>query len=237
MAKKQRTERAVDAAVKEAMGQLCRYLADETLGRRHPTVRFTGLALVFHGREPVRGRPSRRRSQKIGGETMRETTAGLASSSSSAPRQQWSTGRRPRDPPRRMKARRRGFAGKSWVVGSASSRAAVEAGSRRKLPTSGSPVGSSGARSCPRAAPRREALRFRNPRGSRERASATLPVGGAHLLHDAGEPALFSSQPGDVLLEGFAVGAPLGPKGFTAGAPLGPDRLTVGAGFGPNRLR
>ena len=32
-----------------------RYLADETLGRQYPTVRFTGLALVFHGWELVRG--------------------------------------------------------------------------------------------------------------------------------------------------------------------------------------
>ena len=48
-------ERAVDAAAAEATAQLRRYLADETLVRQYPTVRFTGLALVFHGWELVRG--------------------------------------------------------------------------------------------------------------------------------------------------------------------------------------
>ena len=48
-------EKAVDAAAAEAVAQLRRYLADETLGRQYPTVRFTGLALVFHGWELVRG--------------------------------------------------------------------------------------------------------------------------------------------------------------------------------------
>ena len=43
----------MDAA--EAAAQLRRYLSDETLGRQYPTVRFTGLALVFHGWELVRG--------------------------------------------------------------------------------------------------------------------------------------------------------------------------------------
>ena len=51
----ERRERAVDAAAAEATGQLRRYLSDETLGRGYPTVRFTGLALVFHGWELVRG--------------------------------------------------------------------------------------------------------------------------------------------------------------------------------------
>ena len=51
----ERAERAVDAAVVEAVAQLRRYLADETLVRQYPTVRFTGLALVFHGWELVRG--------------------------------------------------------------------------------------------------------------------------------------------------------------------------------------
>ena len=51
----EREERAVDAAAEEARTQLRRYLADETLGRQYPTVRFTGLALVFHGWELVRG--------------------------------------------------------------------------------------------------------------------------------------------------------------------------------------
>ena len=52
-----RGERAVDAAAGEAVAQLRRYLSDETLGRgrQYPTVRFTGLAFVFHGRELVRG--------------------------------------------------------------------------------------------------------------------------------------------------------------------------------------
>ena len=47
-------ERAADAAAEEAAAQLRRYLADETLARHYPTVRFTGLALVFHGWELVR---------------------------------------------------------------------------------------------------------------------------------------------------------------------------------------
>ncbi len=47
-------ERAADAAAEEAVAQLRRYLADETLARQYPTVRFTGLALVFHGWELVR---------------------------------------------------------------------------------------------------------------------------------------------------------------------------------------
>ena len=51
----ERAERAVDAATEEAVAQLRRYLADETLVRQYPTVRFTGLALVFHGWELVRG--------------------------------------------------------------------------------------------------------------------------------------------------------------------------------------
>ena len=45
----------MDAATEEAVAQLRRYLADETLARQYPTVRFTGLALVFHGWELVRG--------------------------------------------------------------------------------------------------------------------------------------------------------------------------------------
>ena len=51
----ERGEQAVDAAAAEAAAQLRRYLSDETLGRQYPTVRFTGLALVFHGWELVRG--------------------------------------------------------------------------------------------------------------------------------------------------------------------------------------
>ena len=53
----ERGERAVDAAAVDAVAQLRRYLSDETLGRgrQYPTVRFTGLAFVFHGWELVRG--------------------------------------------------------------------------------------------------------------------------------------------------------------------------------------
>ena len=39
------------AAVREATAQLERYLADERLARQFPGVRFTGLAVVFHGWE------------------------------------------------------------------------------------------------------------------------------------------------------------------------------------------
>ena len=41
----------VTAAVSEATAQLARYLADERLARQFPGVRFTGLAVVFHGWE------------------------------------------------------------------------------------------------------------------------------------------------------------------------------------------
>ena len=51
----ERRERAIEEAAEEAVTQLRRYLSDETLGREYPTVRFTGLALVFHGWELVRG--------------------------------------------------------------------------------------------------------------------------------------------------------------------------------------
>ena len=51
----ERRERAIEEAAEEAAAQLRRYLSDETLGRGYPTVRFTGLALVFHGWELVRG--------------------------------------------------------------------------------------------------------------------------------------------------------------------------------------
>ena len=40
--------RVADAA-REAVDQLQRYLADERLARQYPSVRFTGLAVVFHG--------------------------------------------------------------------------------------------------------------------------------------------------------------------------------------------
>ena len=43
----------VQAAVRDAEAQLRRYLADERLNRMYPTVRFSGLVLVFHGWEMV----------------------------------------------------------------------------------------------------------------------------------------------------------------------------------------
>ena len=47
------TEERVAAAAREAQAQLRRYLADERLARQYPSVRFTGLAIVFHGWELV----------------------------------------------------------------------------------------------------------------------------------------------------------------------------------------
>ena len=44
----------VQAVVREAEGQLRRYLADERLGRQYLSARFTGLVVVFHGWEMVR---------------------------------------------------------------------------------------------------------------------------------------------------------------------------------------
>ena len=44
-------EAGLAAAVSEATAQLDRYLADERLARQFPGVRFTGLAVVFHGWE------------------------------------------------------------------------------------------------------------------------------------------------------------------------------------------
>ena len=43
----------VQAAVRDAEAQLRRYLADERLDRMYPTVRFSGLVLVFRGWEMV----------------------------------------------------------------------------------------------------------------------------------------------------------------------------------------
>ena len=43
----------VAASAGEATAQLQRYLADERLARQFPGVRFTDLALVFHGWEMV----------------------------------------------------------------------------------------------------------------------------------------------------------------------------------------
>ncbi len=45
------SEARVAAAVAEATAQLRQYLADERLARQYPTVRFIGLAVVFHGWE------------------------------------------------------------------------------------------------------------------------------------------------------------------------------------------
>ena len=45
------TETRIAAATREAQTQLRRYLADERLARQYPSVRFTGLAIVFHGWE------------------------------------------------------------------------------------------------------------------------------------------------------------------------------------------
>ena len=46
-------EAEVAAAAGQATAQLRRYLADERLARQYPAVRFTGLAVVFHGWEMV----------------------------------------------------------------------------------------------------------------------------------------------------------------------------------------
>ena len=43
------TEARVAAAAREAGDQLQRYLADQRLARQYASIRFTGLALVFHG--------------------------------------------------------------------------------------------------------------------------------------------------------------------------------------------
>ena len=47
------SEALAHSALGSAKEQLRRYLADERLARQHPTVRFTGLALVFRGWELV----------------------------------------------------------------------------------------------------------------------------------------------------------------------------------------
>ena len=47
-------EDAVRQAVQNATTQLERYLADERLARMYPFVRFTGLAVIFHGWEIAR---------------------------------------------------------------------------------------------------------------------------------------------------------------------------------------
>ena len=47
------SEARVQAAAQEAEDQLRRYLADDRLRRQYPSVRFSGLAVVFHGWEMV----------------------------------------------------------------------------------------------------------------------------------------------------------------------------------------
>ena len=47
------SETRVAGAVQEAEAQVQRYVADERLARQYPAVRFTGLAVVFHGWELV----------------------------------------------------------------------------------------------------------------------------------------------------------------------------------------
>ena len=47
-------EAGLAVALREATGQLERYLTDERLARQFPGVRFTGLAVVFHGWELAR---------------------------------------------------------------------------------------------------------------------------------------------------------------------------------------
>ena len=44
-------ESVVAEKMREAADQVRRYLADESLRRRHPSVRHVGLAVVFHGWE------------------------------------------------------------------------------------------------------------------------------------------------------------------------------------------
>ena len=45
------TEERVARAAKEAAAQVRRYVTDERLARQYPALRFTGLAVVFHGWE------------------------------------------------------------------------------------------------------------------------------------------------------------------------------------------
>ena len=45
------TEPRIAAPARGAQAQLRQYLADERLARQYPSVRFFGLAIVFHGWE------------------------------------------------------------------------------------------------------------------------------------------------------------------------------------------
>ena len=47
------SEARVARAAQEAAAQMRRYVADERLARQYPGVRFTGLAVVYHGWELV----------------------------------------------------------------------------------------------------------------------------------------------------------------------------------------
>ena len=47
------SEARVAGSAQKAVAQLRRYVADERLARQYPAVRFTGLAVVFHGWELV----------------------------------------------------------------------------------------------------------------------------------------------------------------------------------------
>ena len=65
-------ESVVADKMREAAEQVRRYLADEALGRRHPSVRHVGLAVVFHGWEmtaceAVGADPEAERSRSVDG--------------------------------------------------------------------------------------------------------------------------------------------------------------------------
>ena len=47
------SETRVAKAAQQAEAQVRRYVADKRLARQYPAVRFTGLAMVFHGWELV----------------------------------------------------------------------------------------------------------------------------------------------------------------------------------------
>ena len=53
----QGSEALAQSALEEAKDQLRGYLADERLARQHPSIRFTGIALVFRGWELVGAEP------------------------------------------------------------------------------------------------------------------------------------------------------------------------------------
>ena len=61
-------EARVAAALRAATAQLRRYVADQRLARQYPTVRFTGLAVVFHGWELIRCEEVSRHGNEKGAE-------------------------------------------------------------------------------------------------------------------------------------------------------------------------